>query len=260
MRRERYAKVSSSPLPSEHDSFFLRWEIRGRLAWLWATAIRLPVPPNPRGLVPGAPPVVRVVGFGDSIAAGVGVEAQSDGLLARFAAEIAEGRAVRWESFAVSGATADALADLLDQAADTPADYVLLSCGVNDVLRRRDVAGYRRSIERFHGEVRRRWPRARVVHAGIPSFAAFPALHGRLGRFLDRRALEYVAAARRAAADTGAVYAEFPPDVEARYFARDGFHAGPDGCIAWARAIAPRASAAAAPSCRSCPASREVDP
>lgn len=239
MRRERYAKVSSSPLPSEPDSVVRRWEMWGRLAWLWATAIRLPVPPNPLGFVPGAPPDVRVLGFGDSIAAGVGVESQPDGLLARFAGEIAVGRAVRWEGFAVSGATADALGELLERArGDAPADYVLLSCGVNDVLRGRDVGRYHSAIAGFHDRARRRWPGARLVHAGIPSFAAFPALHGRLGRWLDRRAREYVAAAKRAAADAGAVYAAFPADAGERHFARDGFHAGPDGCIAWARSIA----------------------
>ncbi len=139
MRRERYAKVLNSPLRSEHDPVFLRWEMWSRLAWLWATAVRLPMPPNPRGLVPGAPPGACVVGFGDSIAAGVGVESQADGLLARFSGEIAAGRAIHWESFAVSGATADVLDPQIERAGGAEADYVLLSCGVNDVLRSRPL-------------------------------------------------------------------------------------------------------------------------
>ncbi len=237
MRRERYAKVLNSPLRSEHDPVFLRWEMWSRLAWLWATAVRLPMPPNPRGLVPGAPPGACVVGFGDSIAAGVGVESQADGLLARFSGEIAAGRAIHWESFAVSGATADVLDPQIERAGGAEADYVLLSCGVNDVLRSRPLGRFHSAIARFHDRARRRWPRARLVHAGIPSFAAFPALHGRLGCFLDRRARDYVTAAKRAATDAGAIYAEFPADVQDRHFARDGFHAGPDGCIAWARSI-----------------------
>lgn len=260
MRRERSAKASSSPRPSERDAVLLRWEMNARLAWLWATAIRLPTPPQPGGGVPGVPPAVSVVGFGDSIAAGVGVESQSEGLVARFAGEIAAGRSARWESFAVSGATADRLEELTERARGVPADHVLLSCGVNDVLRGRDPGRYHAAIAQFHARIRRRWPHARVVHAGLPSFAAFPALRGRLGRFLDRRALVYVAAAKRAAADAGALYAPFPPDVEDRHFARDGFHAGPDGCLVWARAIALRASAAAMPSCRSSRGSLAADP
>lgn len=230
--------MSNSPHPSERQSFFRRCEITARLAWLWASAIRLPTPPDPRGIVPGVTPGASVVGFGDSIAAGVGVDAQRDGLVAKFAAEIAAGRSMRWESFAASGATADALAGLLDSARDATADYVLLSCGVNDVLRRRDPGDYRSAIVRFHADVRRRWPGARVVHAGIPSFAAFPKLRGRLGRLLDRQAFDYVAAAKGAAAEAGAIYAQFPSDVQDRHFAHDGFHAGADGCTAWARSIA----------------------
>ncbi len=230
--------MSNSPSPSERESFLRRWETSARLAWLWATAIRLPTPPNPSGLVPGTPPIASVAGFGDSIAAAVGVDAPAAGLVAQFAREIAAERAMRWQSFAVSGATADALAELLDRSRDAPADYVLLSCGVNDVLRGRDRGRYHAALARFHDRVRRRWPRARVVHAGIPSFAAFPALRGRMGRLLDQRALAYIAAAERAAVDAGAIYAQFPSLVQDRHFARDGFHPGPEGCVAWARSIA----------------------
>ena len=229
--------MSNSPSVSEREPFILRWEMGVRLAWLWATAVRLSAPPDPHGRVPGTPPEVSVLAFGDSIAAGVGADAQTAGLVARFAGEIAAGHAIHWESFAVSGATADVLDPLVERARDAEANYVLLSCGVNDVLRNRPLGRFHSAIARFHERARRRWPRARLVHAGIPSFAAFPALHGRLGRFLDRRARDYVTAAKRAATDAGAIYAEFPTDVQDRHFARDGFHAGPDGCIAWARSI-----------------------
>lgn len=234
MRSGRYDKASSWPRRFESVPRPMRWELMLRLAWLWATARRLPAPPGPRGFIHGATPALALLGFGDSIAAGIGVADQSEGLVGQVAAKLSPGRAIRWESFAKSGATADALVSMLDRAGHEPADFVLLSCGVNDIIRRRPAEQFYRKLMQFHAQALHRWPRAIIVHVGVPAFATFPALHGRLGRILDRQAIGYVAAAKKAALDAGIRYAEFPADIRCEHFAVDGFHAGPAGCAAWA--------------------------
>jgi lysophospholipase L1-like esterase len=215
-----------------------RLETALRLGWIWATVPRLPAPSAPAGVVRGAPPALTVLGIGDSIIAGIGVETQSDSLVAQLAAQLGRaGQEVRWASAGVAGATAAALSGLLGVPVASPPDLVLLSCGVNDVVRGHEAAGFGTALAEFFHMVRARWPGTCVVHAGIPPLESFPALGPHLGRLLGAHGVRCIAAARRAAIGAGALYADFPRDVGAAQFARDGFHPNAAGCAAWAVAV-----------------------
>jgi lysophospholipase L1-like esterase len=216
-----------------------RLETMLRLAWVWASVPRLPVPPAPAGVVPGRPPPLNLAGFGDSIIAGIGVAAQVDSLVARVAACLAhDGREVRWRGVGVSGATGRMLAGLLDAPLDDDPHIVLVSCGVNDVVRGRPAQQLAREFMQFLRRARQRWPQAHVVHAGIPPLESFPALTGRLGRVLGEHGRSCIAALRAAATESGALYVAFPADVGSAQFSRDGFHPNELGCAIWAGSIA----------------------
>jgi len=179
-----------------------------------------------------------VLGIGDSIIAGIGVAAQSESLVVQVAAQLARGgREVRWVSAGVPGATGAALDGLLEMAVPHPPDVLLLSCGVNDVVRGRPAADFGAVLTGFYGKARMRWPEIRMVHAGIPPLESFPALGIRLGRRLGAHGICCIAAARSAAVAAGALYADFPQNVNAAQFARDGFHPNAAGCAAWAIAV-----------------------
>jgi lysophospholipase L1-like esterase len=221
----------------------LPWPVRIdtalRLGWIWATVPRLPAPPAPAGFVGGRQPGLTVLGIGDSIIAGIGVETQSESLVAKVATQLAfGGREVRWASAGVSGASAAALDRLFEMDVPYPPDLLLLSCGVNDVVRGRPAAEIGAALTGFYRQAHGRWPEARIVHVGIPPLDSFPALGARLGRLLGTHGLSCVAAARNAALASGAIYADFPESVTAAHFARDGFHPNAAGCAAWAVAVA----------------------
>jgi len=200
---------------------------------------RLPAPPAPAGVVDGRRPALTVLGIGDSIIAGIGVGAQSESLVAQVAAQLARaGREVRWASTGLSGATAAMLDGLLEVSIQHPPDLLLLSCGVNDVVRGHPAAEFGASLAGFYRKARAGWPHVQMVHAGIPPLESFPALSGRLGRLLGTHGIACIAAARDAAIAAGALYADFPTDLDVGQFARDGFHPNAVGCAAWAVTVA----------------------
>jgi len=221
----------------------LEWPVRLetllRLAWAWARVPRLPAPPAPAGVVPGGPPPLNLAGFGDSIIAGIGVAAQADGLVGRVAAHLAQGgREVRWRGVGVSGATGGMLAGLLDTPLESDPHVILVSCGVNDVVRGRPPQQLAREFTQFLRRARARWPYALVVHAGVPPLESFPALAGRLGQVLGRHGRSCIAALRAAATESGALYVAFPAEVGRTEFSRDGFHPNELGCAIWAGFVA----------------------
>ena len=229
----------------------VRLEIALRLAWVRATVPRLPPPPGPQGVVDGEAPALHIVGIGDSIVAGIGVREQADGLVAQVATRLAQsGRAVRWVSIGLAGATAPALAALLEAAGRERPDLVLLSCGVNDIVRGQPAADFAAALEDFYRRAVAVWPAVRIVHAGIPPLERFPALQGRLGRLLGAHGDICIAAARLAAERSGVLYSPFPSAVSSTAFARDGFHPNDRGCAAWADSVAATITAGAAPTGR----------
>lgn len=144
---------------------------------------RVVAPPTTAGVVCGRQPGLTVIGIGDSISTGIGVETQSESLVARVAARLARGgREVRWLSVGLSGATAPVLHSLLDAVLPYPRDILLLSCRVNDVVRRRPAADFGAAQAALFRQARARWPKTCIVHAGIPPLESFPALGTSLGR------------------------------------------------------------------------------
>jgi lysophospholipase L1-like esterase len=204
----------------------------------------LPEAAGPRsGVVPGAAPPLTVAVLGESPAAGVGVATQEEALAARFAAALAgtSGREVRWRLSARTGTTAArALPRLVPGLAGPPADVVLVALGVNDTLRLRARAAWRRDVTALLDAL---GPLIAadgvVVLAGLPDLARFPTLpqplRGLLGwhaRALDDE-LDTLAARR-----PGVRHAPAPPLDAPDLFAEDGFHPNAAAARIWAGELA----------------------
>ncbi|MEX5721839.1 SGNH/GDSL hydrolase family protein, partial [Geodermatophilus maliterrae] len=176
-------------------------------------------------------------------AAGVGVATQDDALAARFAAALAgrSGRAVHWRLSARTGTTAGrATPRLLPGLAGPAADVVLVQLGVNDTLRLRARAAWRRDVTALLDALAPLVaPDGVVVLAGLPDLAAFPTLPqplrgvlGRHARALDRE-LGALSAAR-----PGVRHAPAPPLSGREHFAGDGFHPNAAAVREWTADLA----------------------
>lgn len=201
---------------------------------------------------------LRLVVFGDSTTAGVGVERAEDSLpylLARLVAD-AWGRSVHVVSYGWAGARA---ADLVRhqlprsieplRATETEsflagADIVAVVIGSNDATHNTPRGRFRASLRTLLEGVREAAPSARVVLAGIPAFRG--ALRGvePLIFLADQYARLLRPISRAEAARVGAAYADLARDVPPRIrgrtdvLSRDQFHPSVVGYAAWAEVLA----------------------
>jgi lysophospholipase L1-like esterase len=204
-------------------------------AWVRWTTPRLPPARGRRGRSGEGPAPIRLVGIGDSIVAGVGVEEQRDALVGQFARalHVRSRRAVEWRAHGFNGATSALIAQHALQRVP-PADVYLLSAGVNDVTHGVAVRSFARHIGQMLAALKARSPRATIIFAGIPPLAMFPALPWPLGRLLGDRARRLQSAAREILLREQALCFDFPDSLPGGGFARDGFHPATDACAEWA--------------------------
>ncbi len=203
--------------------------------WVRATTPRLPPARGHRGHFGAGEDPLRVVGVGDSIIAGVGVDTQRRALVGQFARRLHEhtGRRVEWHVHGLNGATSAFVAERIAPHA-RPADVYLLSAGVNDVTRGVRAEAYAANVRRTLVALRTRSPEATVLFVGVPPLQFFPALPSPLGPLLGERAQQLQAAARAVTAGDLALCFDFPGTLPAGGFARDGFHPGAQACGEWA--------------------------
>ena len=224
---------------------------------------------------PGAGPAHRVVVIGESTAAGVGAALHAQALPGFLAEALSErlGRGVAWSVSGESGATAHRIAtELLPRAQrprtggvpaggappagppsedvpGPPADLVVLTVGINDLIRRRTLRRWADDVGALIAALRDEYAHATLVVAGMPPVRRFPAIPQPLRHVLGARARAMDRIMRDAARAHDAVHV---PMDEARardrgLFAGDGFHPSPAGYRAWAEDLARAAVPARAP-------------
>lgn len=224
------------------------------LLWRQGVTVRrttpaLPEAAGPRtGTVGGARggPELRLLVVGESTAAGVGADDQRDGLAHQLARQLAEDGTgvVRWRVLARSGVTAHRLrTEVLDPAPREPHDVAVVVLGVNDTLRLRRPAIWRRDVARVVEVLRHTaTPGASTILCGVPDVAGFPALPPPLRTVLGAHARHLddgLADLARAASAQGRAVTHVPvPPVDADAFATDGFHPGAVGYRRWAEQLA----------------------
>lgn len=204
--------------------------------WVRQTVPRLPPAEGRRGTFgAGSRDVLRVVGVGDSIIAGVGVAHQDRALVGHFARRLHErsGRPVRWRACGVNGADSTMIRERIAPVAPA-ADVYIVSAGVNDAVRGVSVTKFAANLAEIAATLRRKSPQAALVFAGIPPLDRFPALPWPLGAVLGGRAARLQAASRAAAQQMRAICFDFPADLPPGGFAPDGFHPASQACDVWA--------------------------
>jgi len=191
-----------------------------------------------KGLVDG-PDQLRLLVFGDSTVAGVGVDDQSDGLASALASEISTGlgRGVRWKAIARSGVSSGELRNyFLPRAARGSYDVVFISIGVNDVLHLRRRGQFERDLRAILETLSLSSPNATFLIAGIPRLERFDSLPDPLGTVLGARGHRLNGGAHEVlGAFPSAVHVPPWPIDTPGFFAIDNFHPSAIGYAAWAR-------------------------
>ena len=139
-------------------------------------ALRLPEALGPReGLAGEGEPRFSVIGIGDSVIAGVGIDEMKDGLVASIAAAIHTRRdiPVQWLARGENGAKLADLCESLRRTPLPPADMTVVSIGVNDVSGLTSLIRWQMQVMDLMALL---GPKRRVILLGVPPMEYFQAL------------------------------------------------------------------------------------
>lgn len=204
-------------------------------------------------------PRLHLVVFGDSTAAGVGVDAAEASLPYRIAQLVANARdrEVRVLSYGWAGARVAHLAGDQVPRSMHPgkngqvapllrADLVVIVAGANDATHRTRPTRFRRDLRAALDRVTDAVPGAEIVVAGVPRLRGVLAHLEPLISLADAYAGPLRRIQRQEAERSGAAFADLARDVAPRLRGRidlaaamssDGFHPGPLVYAAWAEVI-----------------------
>jgi lysophospholipase L1-like esterase len=192
------------------------------------------------GSLPGAE-LIRLLVLGDSTAAGVGADSQSEALPGSFAREFGDrfDRGTTWQAIGENGATArDILTRFIDEATTNRYDVVFLTIGANDALGLRSRRAFARDVREIVHRLRSANPDALLLVSLMPRFDRFRSLKGPLRWNLALHAASLDDAARAAVRGLDKVFAlPKPPPYTPTFWSPDLFHPGPAGYREWAEFV-----------------------
>lgn len=216
------------------------------------TAISLPEPDGERigttTVQPTGQPL-RLMIIGDSAGAGVGVMHQSESALGRIihhlSAHIADlpFGAIEWQLHATTGHTSLDILKNLQNISDTAIDYVIISVGVNDVVKKTSEAAWRQAITSMVQMIDAKFGARQVYFLSLPPMQLMPSLPYPLNRFLGYQAHRLDRLLQRTCqALPKATYLVDEFDKAAldarQMFAQDGFHPSAITYDVWSQTIA----------------------
>ena len=171
---------------------------------------------------------LRFLAIGDSIIAGVGARRVVRSTVAQVARFMSGrlAREIHWHASGMIGAGARRVRrDAVPQLPPQPFDVILVSVGVNDVLKLERSARFRRQLLKLVRELQRHSPEALIGYLGLPPIDEFPKLRRPLRWIVGRRVRRFDAVARDAiirVPNAMHIPVRFSPRPD--MFADDGLH------------------------------------
>ncbi len=202
---------------------------------------RLPEASGERQGELGNGPLLRLLIAGDSAAAGVGAELQTQALSGQLAQLLAADFRVSWTLVATTGHTTAQALQQLRELPEARYDVVVTSLGVNDVTGRTPTPLWLRQQAELVELMRQRFQARLVLLSGLPPMHVFPALPQPLRWYLGAQAQRYnmgLQAWSQGRDGLEFLPLDFPPDTA--LMASDGFHPGPGAYSVWAQQLAGR--------------------
>lgn len=213
---------------------------------LWAqvksTRKRAPILPEPQDAREGAQgqgkSQLKLLIFGDSSAAGVGVSSQAQALSGTLTRELLKREpnlTVQWKVLAKSGASSRAALELLE-GYEQLHDIAVVLMGVNDIVDQVPLALAIKAREQLVRRLRKQCRVQHVLFVGLPPVHQFPLLRqplrymsGAEAKRLDRAVAHWVEQSHTALAQEGLRVTHIPIQIKvhAGNMAADGFHPGP---------------------------------
>jgi lysophospholipase L1-like esterase len=187
----------------------------------------LPAAGPTRGRIGRGEPL-RLLAIGDSIIAGVGAR-RIEHSTVMHAARFMSGRLAReihWHASGMIGAGARRVrCEAVPMLPEQPFDVILVSVGVNDVLRLERSGRFRRQLLKLIRELKRHSPHAVIGYLGLPPLDRFPKLRRPLRWMVGQRIRRFDTIAREAIARVPNAFhipVSFSP--RPRMFSDDGLH------------------------------------
>jgi len=171
---------------------------------------------------------LHFLAIGDSIISGVGARRFERSTVVHVARLMSGrlGREINWHAAGIIGASARRVRrDGVTQLPPRPFDVIMLSVGVNDVLKLERSGRFRRQLLKLVRELRRHSPNALIGYVGLPPLDEFPKLRRPLRWIVGRRVRRFDAVAREAVTRVpNAVHIPVRAAPHAYLFADDGLH------------------------------------
>lgn len=200
---------------------------------------KLPEAAGERSGMAGKGQKIRLLIVGDSAAAGVGVDNQSQALTGHLVSALAECYQVNWQLLAKSGhTTLDSLQMLSEQPQQT-FDIIVTSLGVNDVTATLAASTWLTQQQDLITLLREQFNCQQILITQVPPMGQFSVLPQPLRRYLGARAAQFnrkLATLIESQSDCQLI--DFNAELNDKDMAEDGFHPGPVIYQQWADIVA----------------------
>lgn len=209
--------------------------------------LRLPEPIGERQGCLGQGRSLSILIVGDSAAAGVGVEQQSQALLGQLLMCLQDHYQVHYQLHAKTGRTTSQLIKTMQKLPLQKVDVVISSIGVNDVTRLTALDRWSAQQQSLYGIIRNKFNPELIIAASVPPMQLFPALPQPMAWLLGEYAKQMNGCLRAyAKQQRNMLCLEY--DLE-KYqamnlnMAQDGFHPSQEIYRFWAEAMAEKIQA-----------------
>lgn len=200
---------------------------------------KLPEAAGERSGITGKGQSLRLLIIGDSAAAGVGVDQQSQALAGKLVSELAGSYQVEWQLLAKSGFTTIDSFNMLSAQPQQTFDIIVTSLGVNDVTSSLSVSTWVDQQQKLITLLRQQFSCQQILMTQVPPMEQFPALPQPLRRYLGSRSTLFnrkLSALIDSQSDCQLI--NFDNELNNSNMAKDGFHPGPKIYQRWAEIIA----------------------
>lgn len=144
--------------------------------WVKKNTLRLPEAAGERAGTVGFGQRISILILGDSAAAGVGVQSQSDALSGALLSQLKDQYEIRWELIAKTGNRTTDLLKLLATSNEQQFDIVITSIGVNDVTQLISPKKWLKLQKQLYELIELKFRPKLTVITGVPPMNEFPAL------------------------------------------------------------------------------------
>lgn len=187
-------------------------------------------------------PPIKLLVFGESTVAGMGVENHEVALTGLTAKSLAKKtkRTVYWHAVGLSGVTAGrAITELIPQVPEEKFDLIAIAIGVNDTMQFTSPSKWQRHLTTLISDLRKRTSHAPVLFSRLPRMGKFPSLPQPLRGVLGLRSKLLDQTAQQLTQRLSNVhYVSFTIKGDEEVFCKDKFHPSTKAYEQWGASLA----------------------